>query len=302
MVQTCCRKFRLKTGIQIIFAIDISALFFYLANFLVVIMIKIDTAFIRSQINQEMQIQIQSGNKNIISLEEAEKLAEIALSLIIFSGILQSVFHTCRVVGFILMRFFYDQFERRKTCYRIRIITAVSQIILVGTNLLVNGIFMYKSQGATSFISFPAICVYSSILTYSLALDIYFSCVYKSYYLKSKSKDKHYYQKKIAQQKIQSAQNNRHPQTNATLNYLQSIFAGALNTSENLDQSYNSNDSSPYKNQNDDTSDIVFSVIACQTEQDQSMQGKDIHITNRVTFGPGKSKQTKRNYEEFLDE
>ncbi|CDW87348.1 UNKNOWN [Stylonychia lemnae] len=293
MVLTNCLKLRIKTAVLAIFAIDISSLFFHLGNLSVALLIKYDESFIEKEMSQAKSDYKSDHKQAKVDESEIEFLASCSLSVIIFAGVLITALYFLRIAAFILMRVYCDDYQRRKTCYKIRLATSVALVILVSSIIAINSILMKKSHGITSFINVPAIWFYGFILIYCVGLDFYFSFLYEKYFKKSINKAPAA-QRRLRRLGLDSVQNPNSPPFNPTLKYLEKVFHGKSDGQEN-DSTDTSNNNSPQGSQNGNYLESVFSIRTNQEDDDQQM-----FYESRVTFGPTSGFQKKLSYEEVV--
>eukprot|EP00347_Sterkiella_histriomuscorum_P009257 403341901 len=108
--------------------------------------------------------------------------------MLAIAALLVTIVFLPRLIMYVAIRVKKTQYSRRQVAYRVRLVTLVLHILLCLACIIGLIVCMVKTQKLTSFIAIPGVVVYSLLLGWILSFDIYYCCVYKRYYEKSKKK------------------------------------------------------------------------------------------------------------------
>eukprot|EP00347_Sterkiella_histriomuscorum_P021292 403334516 len=187
MGDTCCGCFRLKTGILMLTIIDLLALVSHIANCILIKRARDDTQKLGEKLFEtakELEVNIFD-----VDWKQVEDLIYVSLDLMTaIAALLVALVFFPRLIMYVAIRMKKTEYSRRSVAYKVRLVGTILHVLLCLACMIGLIVCMMKTSKLTSFIAIPGIIVYSLLLVWVLAFDIYYCCVYKRYFEKSKKK------------------------------------------------------------------------------------------------------------------
>ena len=185
---TCCCCCNLKLGVILIFVTDIIGFILHVVN--IILIVQERNKYIGKN-DAETSVSISYGYTRVSISYSIDSytydLMKTSFDFLIAVPVIMLVLYATRIGMFIAMRVLQKKYSFRRIVYRVRMSTTLVLIFLslatiIGLGVIVNKNYYYKLYN----INVTAIGCYVVIFFWSLAFDIYHSCVYMRYHGKTK--------------------------------------------------------------------------------------------------------------------